>query len=673
MPTQTKKSKKKGRQNTQGNWKTRKKWKQMENVGMRPSMSADDLVLNWVKKKIPDYDYKGAVESMSISRTIEGATTITVVLRDPDSKLFGSLKGHMRESLSPKFKKQPEPVDEGWEQLDVPNLVGRAVDLELDGVVFRLTKIKYNYSNAQLTLIFEDRVIYWLRLKGGTNGPGRHANRKDVTRAQFILSLLREIKAEKVPFVCPELYTIQKIAKIPEEEWDDDSDDFRSKKGLTVKGVKATPEQKRNMELVIATARNTDGSSNRSVMAAIVAVIVESLVKNLPGGDADSRGILQVRDATAKAHRLNNRDIGACVEEFCEKGFWGKGGANDLAKEHPNKSVGWIAQQTQGSAHPERYDLYRDEAQAWFEAATGLNLSTFEGDTYKKSFQYKRDKEEDSWTCMKRLADEVNWRVFMVGRTMYYMSEPQLFRRRVRYRIRKGDPALIDLDYEIDWSRATVNEATAIVNLDRWGAPPGSVIDINGFGAPDGRWLVVEMNRDWFGTTAEIILRQPIRPKAEEAPEVGKRDQPAGVGDIEKLMKACQNIHKKKYPYVWGGGHARAGTPDGGTGRDPGIGYDCSGSVGAVLAKAGLGFDIGQPVPASGHFGEWGRRGRGDLFTVCYSGKHVYIRFESGAGVDYERFDTSDWGDKSGSGARLRLTQGPPEDSGYSLRHWPDM
>lgn len=647
---------------------------------MRPTMSIDDLNLNWVKKKIPDYNYKGAVVSMEISRTIEGATTITVVLRDPDSKMFGPFRGHMREEIIPRKKRKPEKVDEGWDQIDSPSLIGRAVDLELDGVVFRLVQIKYNYAKEEITLIFEDRVIYWLRLKGGPNGPGRSASPKKVTRAQFILSLLREIKAEKVWFVCPELYVRQPVAKLPVEERNDDNQSFHvrtSRRNLTVKGVDATPEQRRNMQKVIGEARDTDGASPRSIQAAIVAVIVESLVKNLPGGDADSRGILQVRDQTARSMRIDNRDIGQCVEAFCERGFWGKGGANKLAQEHPNKSIGWIAQQTQGSAYPDRYDVYADEAIRWFEAAVGLELNPFgEGGTYAKREKYTRDKDEDSWTAMKRLADEVNWRVFMVGRVMYYMSEPQLYQRRVRYVVRKGDLSLIDMDYSIDWSRATVNEATIRVNLDRWGAPPGSVIMLDGFGAPDGRWLVVDMRRDWFKPTAELTLRQPRRERKEPVEAAQREGVPgsegAGRTSDSKLVEACRKIHRQNLPYVWGGGHARLGHPDGGTGRDPGIGYDCSGAVGAALAFAGMGLRVGQPGLHSSAFSGWGRAGRGETFTVCYNNGHVYIRFESGAGIEAQRFDTSSWG-SGGDGAEMRYSEGPPGDKGYNLRHWPGL
>ena len=91
-------------------------------------------------------------------------------------------------------------------------MIGRAAEIKLDDVVFRLTKVSYVHSQQELTLTFEDRIVYWLRHKGG-KGRGRYATRKKVTRAEFILALLREVKAEKVPFICPALHEKQRVQK----------------------------------------------------------------------------------------------------------------------------------------------------------------------------------------------------------------------------------------------------------------------------------------------------------------------------------------------------------------------------------------------------------------------------------------------------------------------------
>jgi hypothetical protein len=196
------------------NWRKKRQWQRWERVGLRPEMGLDDLKLHfyddprYVKKRVNDLDFKGSIVSLNLERTIEGASTVTVVLRDPNQRIFSEEANRMRPSRRPKYRQKPAPVDVAWEPIQFPKLIGRAIEIDLDGVVFRLTKVTYVHSTEELTLVFEDRIVYWLRRKYGQ----KHASRSRVTRAEFILALLREVKVEKVPFICPELHTKQRIA-----------------------------------------------------------------------------------------------------------------------------------------------------------------------------------------------------------------------------------------------------------------------------------------------------------------------------------------------------------------------------------------------------------------------------------------------------------------------------
>lgn len=70
---------------------------------------------------------------------------------------------------------------------------------------------------------------------------------------------------------------------------------------------------------------------------------------------------------------------------------------------------------------------------------------------------------------------------------------------------------------------------------------------------------------------------------------------------LSALERSANAVDRADYPYVYGGGHGSAGTASAGrkgpgyTGHTPG--YDCSGSVAAVLSGAGL-WPAGAPVPA---------------------------------------------------------------------------
>ena len=66
-----------------------------------------------------------------------------------------------------------------------------------------------------------------------------------------------------------------------------------------------------------------------------------------------------------------------------------------------------------------------------------------------------------------------------------------------------------------------------------------------------------------------------------------------GKGVVNRLVATANRITRQDYPYVWGGGHAEAGVASVGDPGGPGYnghtkGFDCSGSVAAVLAGAGL-------------------------------------------------------------------------------------
>jgi hypothetical protein len=125
--------------------------------------------------------------------------------------------------------------------------------------------------------------------------------------------------------------------------------------------------------------------------------------------------------------------------------------------------------------------------------------------------------------------------------------------------------------------------------------------------------------------------------------------RPTGV--INALTAAAANITKRDYPYVYGGGHAQAGVASIGI-RGPGyngrrLGFDCSGSVAAVLAGAGL-WPAGAGVPNdAGVIAQlWRQRliapgvGTGPLEVTLYDhpGVHIFMN------IDGRFFGTSDGG-----------------------------
>ena len=195
---------------------TRAQWAKWEKVGLEPELDLHSLVLNWPDQRVADLEAKGALVGLTMARTIEGASTVTMTLRDPNGRIFSAQAKRTREKVDPTtqaikaaYKREPAAVDQGWDPLLPPNVLGRAMEVSLDGVVFRLVAVRYTGSTQEVELTFEDRLAYWLKRK---RGPKR-ASRAVVTRAQFILALLREVRAVSYRYVCPELNTRQPVDK----------------------------------------------------------------------------------------------------------------------------------------------------------------------------------------------------------------------------------------------------------------------------------------------------------------------------------------------------------------------------------------------------------------------------------------------------------------------------
>jgi hypothetical protein len=125
--------------------------------------------------------------------------------------------------------------------------------------------------------------------------------------------------------------------------------------------------------------------------------------------------------------------------------------------------------------------------------------------------------------------------------------------------------------------------------------------------------------------------------------------RPTGV--LAALTTAANKITAEDYPYVWGGGHGEAGIASVGE-RGPGYngksrGYDCSGSVAAVLSGAGL-WPAGAGVPNDAGVIQYLRQhgeiapgagdGPGEVTLYDDPGVHIFMN------INGRFFGTSDGG-----------------------------
>jgi hypothetical protein len=668
---------------------TRDQWRRWEKVGMAPSLDLDQLVLDWTDDRISDLDAYGALVSLQMERTIEGASTVTMALRDPDGKLFSGrrltnqARGLSAAAARTAAAKHPVEVDQGWNPMLAPGTTGRAMEVSLDGVVFRLVKVGYAHTSQELTLTFEDRLVYWLRRRKGA----KRADRAKLTRAEFILSLLRELHSANYRFVCPELHVRQPRERAAAQ----------SASATTSSAAKQTGDVPRVLNRVYPQHR---------IGAAGAARLSERQVR--AAAELAGCSPTDALHAAQIAHGESDFYPGVVQDDPGDgnvgHGLWQMtphawGGPSSATYRHM-QSLGGLEAMRNPIQAARQMKWMRDQAKGWspWYGTKHLNLSSkasasvltdgqasdvsdtpeggagSAGKWETKRYQFARNSDEDSWTAIQRLAQEVGWRCFIVGRSVYFMSEQALYGRRVRYEVHPDDPALLDLTYDVDWGRP-VSEAALTVALDRWGAPPGSVVELTGWGPPDGRWLVASISRNWFEPSAQVNLVQPGKALLEPANERTQAAAASGggatsaAGDGSKasqVYEAARKISNQGLPYTWGGGHAHCGTPDNGTGRDPGPGYDCSGSVCAALAAAGLGYRTGGPADVSGTMAaNWGQSGEGHQFTVWANSQHVWMQFH---GMGSWRFDTSPYG-SGPRGPHLRST--PRPTTGFTARHWP--
>ncbi len=143
---------------------------------------------------------------------------------------------------------------------------------------------------------------------------------------------------------------------------------------------------------------------------------------------------------------------------------------------------------------------------------------------------------------------------------------------------------------------------------------------------------------------------------------------------VSALAKAADGITAGDFPYVYAGGHAQAGVASIGM-KGPGyngrrIGFDCSGSVAAVLSEAGL-WPLAGGVPSDAgvisellheHLIARGR-GHGSTEVTLYDDWGVHIFMD----IDGRFFGTSDGGGGGNPNAGAGwLDDGAPDASSHS-------
>lgn len=134
---------------------------------------------------------------------------------------------------------------------------------------------------------------------------------------------------------------------------------------------------------------------------------------------------------------------------------------------------------------------------------------------------------------------------------------------------------------------------------------------------------------------------------------------PKGASALMKRTVSFANeINAQHYNYEWGGGHNPSFAPTHGTGHGSGVGtgYDCSGTISAILHNDGL---LDSPLTAAG-FMNYGLPGEGgpNAITIYASPTHVFAK------VGGRYFGTSSANPGGGAGWFTSA-----DTSGFTVRH----
>lgn len=618
------------------------------------------LVLDAVAKGVPGVHIENSVIDGDVLRTIEGASQVTITIHDQARNLYRS--GVLQD----------------------PSGDLQAVDFNLDGLWFRLVKVTKQGDDIVLTA--EERDVDYLRDKRGPRvlGSRKSVNHpKGLTRAEAVLQLIRSVKIHQIPVRIHELHTVQPIAKLTDTEREKrrkkSKPDSKEARDLArapgfPDGAKIPHVNQAQLERISICLKQAekDNAPERAVLAMLCAGFGES-------GWGEDRGS---RGTTFQTTQIPESRLDLQAHYFLVGGqSFKRGGAIEAVKDK-TLTVGDVASMVEISdAAGPHYEAYFGQARKildeWGGVKSGQPGGSQKIQTYRKRYAFTVHPDETYWDAIQRYASDVNWRAFFSSGVFYFISEEDLFDSRARYRLYEGAPGVINIDHDWD-KRKKINRATATVHIHRWAIPPGTIVQVDDIGPASGRWLVESVERSLFSTEATLNLKKPAREKKEPRTDLVRNQQAAGAGggvggtipvdgDIgTKLLAAARSIGKHRYPYVWGGGHRKAGVPDRGTGRDPGIGFDCSGGVAACLKLAGiLPSNWKNGVPASGVMAQtFGYPGQGETHTLWANGVHVFLEVMVG-GKQYH-LGTGRWG-KNSSGFGVNPMLHP--HTGFTPRH----
>lgn len=316
-------------------------------------VSVEDLVLSGWPNVI---DIADALSAGDLDRTIEGASTLEVTVRDSNREFLRSNAFHVSDAYDPSKATAP-PRNAGQAAFKTPMFA------TIDGSYMALVKLAK--QGGDVTCTFEEDEVFWLRAHTGKSKPAK-ANRAKMTRAQFAQYLVRASRpGNPIKFYSPELRVKQPVAakKQTASQGARDSDrqsGFAADATIKVKKHPANKTQISNLATILEVAESMSASDNVK-LAAIIAATQESTLSNA-ATNGNHLGLFQMDDA--KGTVAQRRD-----PAFAANWFIASANKYEKANIHEGVAPGDIAEGIERSGKgPMLYEQWLEEARATLKA-----------------------------------------------------------------------------------------------------------------------------------------------------------------------------------------------------------------------------------------------------------------------------------------------------------------
>lgn len=407
-----------------------------------------------------------------ISQTLDAPLTITLDVWDHDRSLLRS------------------------------GLLDVKIRVALDRHSFAMTRVAKN--GDLITLELEDANVNAMRaFKDATK-----VTRGTMSRVQFVKKLLNEKGMPKL-----RLYIdAGKPGQVTTEQNPLAMYNHQHRKPgpfakTTVKTVQATQDQLDNIKVVLGHLFSLGATKDELIMTSMAAT-AESSWTNLAGGDRDSVGIFQQR---ASQGWKGLRDRTAAGEEF-----WTKLKAAEVRAPGIPKHLLVQAVQRSGTPSGSNYERWEAESTktvgAW-ERAFGGSQSAIATATYEFRRGGFDGSPEDTWECLGRLADEVQYRRFVIDGIFYFLPDELLVGGGPRMLLTEQSKGMLTpIDFDMD-EGINPQTCTFSIHSEHWSVPVGACIEIDDLGPGNGVWLVNKTGGSLlqpFNQDIELIRPRPV-------------------------------------------------------------------------------------------------------------------------------------------------------------------